>query len=72
MKEMHQPFIGLREKKREETLDKGSGISFTGLVYDVEYKRFHVAYKDPATGRIRIECRCHEGTQELFASISAV
>ena len=48
-----------------------NGIGFTGLVYDVEHKRFHFAHEDPMTGRIRIECRCDEVTQEPCMSISA-
>ena len=78
MEQIHGPFKsknrdGIPQGLCSEAPEKEerNGIGFTGSVYDVEHKRFHVVYEDPSTGRIWIECTCKDGGQEVSTSISA-
>jgi|GEM_PF-2530345 len=57
--------------RRVQGKEAENGNTASGLVYDVEHKRFHTMRKDLTTGRIRIEFTCDEADQEAGTSVSA-
>ncbi len=72
MEQTNGSFKNARALHKDIEKKEGKGASIAlGLIYDVEHQRFHKAYKDLTTRRIRIECTCDEADQEASMSVSA-